>query len=593
MISVNEALILALALLPAHAIAQVCGNDAAFGYLANKKERSCKWFRFKDSRREKFCLIAAVNAACKHTCGRCCEDDPTYIFERDNGKKGRCKWVGGNKKRMKRFCVKEKTKHRNGRSIRDACPATCNYCFTDVQITASPTVSSTPTVTIITTAPVTSVPTKLRAPTMMPQASPSIGPTKVPLEWAQMGSDIIGEAVGDGSGSSVSLSDDGKIVAIGAPLNKGSASQYSSGHVRVYIYSDATGAWTQMGDDINGEDRSGHSVSLSSDGTVLAIGPGGYTVAVEIVRIYNYSDTNGGTWVQMGGDIVGEEVCDESDYSVSLSNDGTVVAIGARYNSNANGSYSGHVRIYNYSDTTGGSWIQMGDDIDGEAPYDNSGCSVSLSNDGKTIAIGATNNDGGAKDDAFYNTGHVRIYNYSDTTGGSWIQMGGDIDGEAGADNSGHSVSLSNDGKTIAIGAPGNEASTGQYSSGHVMIYNYSDTTGAWVQMGGDIDGEAESDTSGYSVSLSDDGKTVAIGAPGNEASTGQQNSGHVRIYTYSGDTNPPSWNQMGGDIDAEAESNKSGYSVSLSNDGKIVAIGSPGLYDTFLPGHVRIYNWH
>jgi len=494
-------------LLPAHAIAQVCGNDAAFGYLANKKERSCKWFRFKDSRREKFCLIAAVNAACKHTCGRCCEDDPTYIFERDNGKKGRCKWVGGNKKRMKRFCVKEKTKHRNGRSIRDACPATCNYCFTDVQITASPTVSSTPTVTIITTAPVTSVPTKLRAPTMMPQASPSIGPTKVPLEWAQMGSDIIGEAVGDGSGSSVSLSDDGKIVAIGAPLNKGSASQYSSGHVRVYIYSDATGAWTQMGDDINGEDRSGHSVSLSSDGTVLAIGPGGYTVAVEIVRIYNYSDTNGGTWVQMGGDIVGEEVCDESDYSVSLSNDGTVVAIGARYNSNANGSYSGH----------------------------------------------------------------VRIYNYSDTTGGSWIQMGGDIDGEAGADNSGHSVSLSNDGKTVAIGAPGNEASTGQYSSGHVMIYNYSDTTGAWVQMGGDIDGEAESDTSGYSVSLSDDGKTVAIGAPGNEASTGQQNSGHVRIYTYSGDTNPPSWNQMGGDIDAEAESNKSGYSVSLSNDGKIV----------------------
>ena len=52
-------------------------------------------------------------------------------------------------------------------------------------------------------------------------------------------------------------------------------------------------------------------------------------------------------------------------------------------------------------------------------------------------------------------------------------------------------------------------------------------------QLGQDIDGEAANDQSGRSVSLSADGKTVAIGAPswnGNGIS-----SGHVRVYNLAG----------------------------------------------------------
>ena len=37
---------------------------------------------------------------------------------------------------------------------------------------------------------------------------------------------------------------------------------------------------------------------------------------------------------------------------------------------------------------------------------------------------------------------------------------------------------------------------------------------GSWSQLGADIDGEAAGDYSGYSVSLSSDGTIVAIGAP-------------------------------------------------------------------------------
>ena len=69
-----------------------------------------------------------------------------------------------------------------------------------------------------------------------------------------------------------------------------------------------------------------------------------------------------GTWTQLGGDIDGEAAEDQSGISVSLSSDGTIVAIGADGN-DGNGS-SGHVRVYQ---NISGTWTQLGSDIDGEA----------------------------------------------------------------------------------------------------------------------------------------------------------------------------------------------------------------------------------
>ena len=65
---------------------------------------------------------------------------------------------------------------------------------------------------------------------------------------------------------------------------------------------------------------------------------------------------------------------------------------------------------------TGFAWSQLGGDIDGEAAYDYSGYSVSLSSDGTIVAIGAYANDGNGAD-----SGHVRVYQYSS---GSWTQLG-------------------------------------------------------------------------------------------------------------------------------------------------------------------------
>ena len=462
------------------------------------------------------------------------------------------------------------------------------------------------------------------------------------LLWDQLGGDIDGEAVddagtlnGDGTfvpmgAKIVSLNGDGTIVAIGATENGGNG-EYS-GHVRVYQYdsnkdssdtddtSDNFGpiGWTRLGGDIDGEnayDESGWSVSLNDAGTIVAIGAiyNNDETGKGHVRVYQYdsnkdspvtddtSDNFGPKgWRRLGRDIDGENADNYSGCSVSLNDAGTIVAIGATGNNGGNGSGSGHVRVYQYDSNKDSSvtddtsdnfgpigWRRLGRDIDGEAGGDGSGGSVSLNDAGTIVAIGATNNTTGK--------GHVRVYQYdsnkdspvtddtSDNFGPKgWRRLGRDIVGNATSDKSGYSVSLSADGTIVAIGARGNDG-TGS-NSGHVRVYELNGT--GWVQKGDDIDGENAGDWSGYSVSLNDAGTIVAIGAPYYNGDN-KNNNGHVRVYKFTSNV----WTQMGDDIDGEAISDYSGYSVSLSADGTTVAIGAP--YNDgngSNSGHVRVY---
>ena len=67
------------------------------------------------------------------------------------------------------------------------------------------------------------------------------------MSWEKVGDDINVEARGYQSGSSVSITSDGSGVAIGAPNNDGNGS--NSGHVR--IYKNNNGTWEKVGTDIN------------------------------------------------------------------------------------------------------------------------------------------------------------------------------------------------------------------------------------------------------------------------------------------------------------------------------------------------------
>jgi len=313
----------------------------------------------------------------------------------------------------------------------------------------------------------------------------------------------------------VSLSLDGRSVAVGARVNDGTGS--SAGHVRVYTF-DGT-AWGQLGSDIDGEaagDNSGYSVSLSSDGETVAIGArlnDGAGFGSGHMRVYRFDGT---AWGQVGADIDGGAAGDQSGWSVSLSSNGSTVAVGAPFDDDA-GSDAGHVRVYRFDGTA---WGQLGADIDGDAAGDESGFSVSLSSDGSTVAIGSRLNDGAGSE-----AGHIRVYSFDGT---AWGPLGAAIEGAAADDYFGYSLSLSSNGMTVAVGAQG-----GSFS-GEVRVYRFDGT--AWVQLGADIEGEFAGDQSGRSVSLSSDGSTVAIGAIYNAGT-----AGHVRVFRIGALTASPS----------------------------------------------------
>lgn len=389
------------------------------------------------------------------------------------------------------------------------------------------------------------------------------------LSQVQIGQNINGEAAGDNS-YRVAISSNGDILAIGAPHNAGNG--YNAGNVR--IYKNVSGSWSQVGNDIDGESSSdgcGFSVSLSSDGSIVAIGAyfnkenGFYSGHVRVYK--NIS----GVWTQIGNDINGE-LQDGSGYSIALSSDGSIVAIGSpQYTNSTN---YGKVRVFK---NISGAWNQIGNNINGKAIGDRTGQSVSLSFNGDIVAIGAPGKSGNVND-------RGRVYVYKNISG-NWIQIGGDIEGEAVGDQNGASVSISSDGSIVAIGAPENDSNG--VSSGQVRVYQ--NLSNVWTQIGNNINGETAGDRSGSivsSVSLSSSGNILAIGAPFNDGNG--NNSGHVRVYQKLSNV----WTKVGIDIDGEKAGDQSGASVALSSNGNVLAIGAPGNNGNGIgSGHVRVFD--
>jgi hypothetical protein len=372
----------------------------------------------------------------------------------------------------------------------------------------------------------------------------------------QIGNTIHGESENDRSGSSVSISANGSIVAIGASNN--SSNGLFSGHVRVY--ENLNGIWTQIGDDLYGENVSevfGTSVSLSSDGNILAIGAPRGEDNLGYVKVFKNISNN---WTQIGNNILGESQGDLSGFKVSLSSNGQILAISAINNDEA----TGHVRIFQNKN---GIWEQKGENINGENHSNRFGWSISLSSDGETIAISAEDGIGIGS-----HTGHVKIYNFNN---GTWNQIGENIIGDIARYTFGHAVSLSSDGTIVAI-------TNYDSQTGNVNVYE--NVSNNWVLIGNKINSESSEDRFGTSVSLSSDGNIVAVGAEANNLF-----SGYVHLYQNIDGV----WTQIGEDIDGESQFSLFGSSVSLTSNGGKIAIGAVGNsnLNVSFAGHVKIYD--
>ena len=247
-----------------------------------------------------------------------------------------------------------------------------------------------------------------------------------------VGSGNIGKSL---QGTSVSLTSDGNIIAIGGIGDNNNIGA-------TWIFYRTNGIWNQIikliGSDYFGQSKQGTSVSLSATGNFLAIGGIGDNYLIGAVWIFTFKN---GIWCQLCSKIVPFDSIDTSiiGSSVSLSADGYTLAFGGQ----GDNTVTGAVWIYIFN---GIEFIEQSKLI-GSANIGlaQQGCSVSLSSDGNTVAFG------GKIDNC--NIGATWIFTRSKN---DWIQKGYTLVGNdfIGSPTQGTSVCLSANGTTLAIGGP-------------------------------------------------------------------------------------------------------------------------------------------
>ena len=179
------------------------------------------------------------------------------------------------------------------------------------------------------------------------------------------------------------------------------------------------------------------------------------------------------------------------------------------------------------------------------------------------------------------------------------------IDGKSN-EGFGFSISLSDDGKKLLVGSPYHNSNIGK-----AYLYEYLIQTGTWSATA-EFYGESHQEYFGFSVKLSGDGNTIAIGAPGTNLTVSGNtivDVGSTNIYKLSGNSwalsdiiygapNKIGTSQTERDISSHYNTSKdySGYSVSLGYDGNRVVIGEPG-FDKVISngdnqGRVRVFDY-
>jgi hypothetical protein len=245
---------------------------------------------------------------------------------------------------------------------------------------------------------------------------------------------------------------------------------------------------------------------------------------------------------------------------------------------------------------------------------DGFGSSVSLSADGNTLAVGASEESSAATgiggdegDNSAAAAGAVYVFS---RIGNAWMQQAYVKASNTGAgDHFGNSVSLSADGNTLAVGAPyedsaatgieGNENDNSAEDAG--AVYVFSRIGNAWMQQAYVKASNTDPrDYFGNSVSLSADGDTLVVGAPyeesaatgigGDESDNTSWGAGAVYVFNRSGSTwaqgaylkalNP---NEIPDHVSYMIRPSEGllptiqfGATVSLSADGNTLAVGTP-----------------
>ena len=317
----------------------------------------------------------------------------------------------------------------------------------------------------------------------------------------------------------------------------------------VQIYKkELDGSWNESGHITT--DSTVTSMAITSDGRYIIIGSSSY-LTIGIVRVYKRNDLFQNGWEQFGFEIYGVDYLGYFGHGVDINDDATRIIISAPEANTNSGTIlkAGSLKIF---DLQNDFWIQNTQVIEGLSPFELLGTSVSMSGEGDIIAIGSP---GYARTTVSgstlttSNVGKTSVYRYRDNV---WGLMGNAIEDGTIEKRNAYSISLSIDGNSIAVGSQ---------SGGGVRVYNFSG--GDWRPLGSQISG-----TFGKSVSLS--GNTVVIGSE-------DESSGRVYIYNFTGGD----WSRVGATFEKIIVG--TGRNVSITADGTSICVTSQN--------DVRIYS--
>ena len=211
-------------------------------------------------------------------------------------------------------------------------------------------------------------------------------------------------------------------------------------------------SWMQLGDGIEGYKKkiqTGAAIALSSDGNRFITGASKDWAPGKRQGSAFVYERNGTGWSPLGNKIKGENKQDLFGDQVSMSADGSRIAISAFYGDNDPYIHnSGNVRVF---ELTGDTWTQLGQtsDIKGDWKNQRLGRSLVMSGDGNTIVATSINHRN--------KRGFAYIYGW---TGSNWQKKGkgsrektGFIEGTQKKEKSGKASAISYDGTVVAIGS--------------------------------------------------------------------------------------------------------------------------------------------
>ena len=446
-------------------------------------------------------------------------------------------------------------------------------------------------------------------------------------KWIQHGSTIYSN---NNIGRALQFSKDGTILATSTIRNQNSGLQ-------IYRFSkqNATtsstlddGDWEPMGQFIPNDNQTRTWTALSGDGMIMAMGmnyagrPSTERNGISsLSRVFRY-DTNTDTWKQIGQNITHNVTLSTHDNRVSLSEDGTVLAVGPSIETSDTEYRFDRIIIYKFN-LTSNSWDAMGGPIYGQYNTGEESVSdaISLSSNGNRVAIGMPDANSrfypSSTSDYSYIKKHgtVVVYDYNDSTN-KWIQLGQLIEGDDHFGEFGHFLSFSGDGNQLAVSAWRGDIGSDLIDIGYVKVFLLSKTQKTWIQLGNTLFGDKPYDGFGHGISLSRDGARLALGATGDKylIEGGKGQGGYARVLEfvpYPGgnvsnardDVVDGSWVQVGNEDFAKTDDNAEGeeigyefgfgfgYAMALSENGTLVAYSFPrGSGPDGDMGYVKVY---